>query len=421
MSPELIVAIRERLQSGQTKEEIKTAVLALGHADVVFEAAYTLALHDMHGVSPVREESLPRASELVVGGWNFLRTHLNLVVLLLVPAFISAILQWTEQSYTSVHWLEKVSFGLNFVTAILYLFCIMAVLYSISTDGAASQKSTLSWVGKHVYGFLWLNILSALLVWGGFVFFIVPGFIVLVMICFGQYAFVLEERRGMDALLRSRELVHGRFWQISLVLGKFWLLLCVPLFLVGLVIVSSDIVWKFSDTSYATLAGNLLLEVFMVFANIISMHAMFNIYRVLQGRVSAPATASIKVRYWFLVGFGIVMAVIIVMFLFLKNSANSLYEDIPSVSDSTTIQNEIRTTSLPAREYMLAHSQSYEGVCEVLSPTLSTTEGVTCNDNEKEWAISAKIGDEAWCADTQTTLKKTQTDLGDSTKCLQLP
>jgi hypothetical protein len=421
MSPELIVAIRDRLQNGQTKEEIKAAVLAMGHTDVVFEAAYTLALHDMHGAAPVREESLPRASELVVSGWNFTKSHMDLLALLLVPGIISTVLQWAEKTYTQIGWLNAATLSLSLITTIAYLVCLLAVLYSVSLEGRTSLAAAFAWVGKNFFRFLWTCILAGLVIWGGFMFFIVPGFIVLVLICFQQYAFVLENTWGMDALLRSRELVHGRFWKVAYVLGKFGLLLIIPLFLGGMLIGVGDIAWHLSSRPYANLGGNIVIEVFSVFLNIISVHAMFELYRALQARTSAPSTASVKVRYWLLVVFGLVIGIIFIIVFSLKHTANSLYKDIPAMSDATTVQNEIQGLGLTAREYLLAHNQSYIGVCDVLRPTLTSTEGVTCNDSEKAWAISAKVGEEYWCADTENSVKKVQSELGGRTTCLDLP
>ena len=47
MSPELIHAIKERINAGQSREEIESAVLAMGHTKEVFAAAFTLAEHDI--------------------------------------------------------------------------------------------------------------------------------------------------------------------------------------------------------------------------------------------------------------------------------------------------------------------------------------------------------------------------------------
>jgi hypothetical protein len=421
MSPELIIAIKERLQSGQSKEVVKAAVLAMGHTDVVFEAAYTLALHDMHGAAPVREESLPRASELVVEGWNFARARLDLVALLLVPGIISTVLQWAGKTYTQIVWLHTTALGLSIVTTVAYLLCVLAVLYSVSREGHTTLTEAFAWVGKNVFSFVWTCILAGLVVWGGFMFFIVPGFIVIVLICFQQYAFVLEDKHGMSALLRSRELVVGRFWKVAFLLGKFGLLLMIPFFLGGMLVGVADVAWQLSSHRFANLGGSLLLEVCSVFLNIMSIHAMLHLYRILQVRASMSTPASVKVRYWLLVLFGLAMAIIIGIVLSLKYSANALYKDIPTLSDAETTQHEVEGTGLVAREYFLAHNQSYAGVCDALRPTFTTTEGVTCNDTEHAWAISVKVGEGYYCADAETFLKKVQTELGEKTSCLTLP
>lgn len=60
----------------------------------------------------------------------------------------------------------------------------------------------------------WLGILLSLVVFGGFVLFVIPGIIVSVWLCFASYVFLTESKRGMDALIRSRQYVQGYWWPL---------------------------------------------------------------------------------------------------------------------------------------------------------------------------------------------------------------
>jgi len=63
-----------------------------------------------------------------------------------------------------------------------------------------------------------------LIVLGGTVMLIVPGIIFSIWYTFTYYAVIFEEKKGMEALKSSKQLVSGRWWRI------FWLLLAPALF-----------------------------------------------------------------------------------------------------------------------------------------------------------------------------------------------
>lgn len=57
-------------------------------------------------------------------------------------------------------------------------------------------------------------VLSMLFVALGTIFFIVPGIIIGVFLAFSLYVCVIENKKGMDALKRSWNLVKGNWWQV---------------------------------------------------------------------------------------------------------------------------------------------------------------------------------------------------------------
>jgi hypothetical protein len=62
--------------------------------------------------------------------------------------------------------------------------------------------------------YAWTLILGFFIFWGGFVLFIVPGILLGVWFYFAQYVFVNEKEKGLNALLRSKDLVSGYTWQV---------------------------------------------------------------------------------------------------------------------------------------------------------------------------------------------------------------
>lgn len=63
---------------------------------------------------------------------------------------------------------------------------------------------------------LWVGILAGFASLGGAYLLVIPGLVIGVMLAFAEYTAVDEGKKGMDALMRSRELVKGRGWSVLL-------------------------------------------------------------------------------------------------------------------------------------------------------------------------------------------------------------
>jgi hypothetical protein len=98
---------------------------------------------------------------------------------------------------------------------------ILLTLSTISVIYAAAEKDK---TGDIVYfyrkafgkliSFWWVSLLVGFVTIGGLFLFIVPGIVLAVWFTFATYAVLLEDQRGMNALLRSRAYVHGNFLPI---------------------------------------------------------------------------------------------------------------------------------------------------------------------------------------------------------------
>lgn len=81
------------------------------------------------------------------------------------------------------------------------------VYNSETSSGAAYRRGwTMFW------GLVWLVILQVCTVFGGFVMLIIPGILLAIWFSLSQIIFVLEGKRGMEVLARSRAYVSGYWW-----------------------------------------------------------------------------------------------------------------------------------------------------------------------------------------------------------------
>jgi len=62
--------------------------------------------------------------------------------------------------------------------------------------------------------FAWVSFLTAIVLFGGFLLFIIPGIIFTIWFLFAPYILVSEGTKGMKALFRSKDLVRGKWFQV---------------------------------------------------------------------------------------------------------------------------------------------------------------------------------------------------------------
>ena len=67
---------------------------------------------------------------------------------------------------------------------------------------------------EKIFSYWWISILLTLIFIGGYVLAFIPGIIFSVWFVFAPFALVVDEKRGMAALLHSKSLVRGRWWGV---------------------------------------------------------------------------------------------------------------------------------------------------------------------------------------------------------------
>jgi len=75
-----------------------------------------------------------------------------------------------------------------------------------------------------IIGHMWLAMLTALILTGAHLLLIIPGIIFTVWFFFAPFVFIDEDVRGMNALLKSKEYVRGRWSGVGLRLLAIWLI-----------------------------------------------------------------------------------------------------------------------------------------------------------------------------------------------------
>lgn len=422
MSPELINAIKERLSAGQTRAEIETAVLAMGHQKEVFDAAFTLAEHDLKNNSV---GALPKVTTLFVNGWDFAKSRLDLTLLLFVPLVLEVLASFYFNYNAEMDTFPPVPLLAMFIIlGVAYVVTLAMTLFVVtSKDSGGTLDAAMKWTVRNALPLLFIYILSALVVLGGFLFFIIPGIIVAIAITFAQYAFVKEGKSGMGALLASRDLVKGRWFVVTRKILGFVLLSLIPLLLFGMAygIVETMV----GESRYVTLGGEILTQLLSAVMSIVNLYAMYHLYLALsENRINSNESGKFaRARYWLLALLTlIVVATLAAMAIFYKESLEWIEEAAEPLEEmSSTIPASFGDLPVAALGFANEHGGSYTGVCETLRPLAEADGEVTCNDSETAWALEVVDGFETrFCSDTATPGKQIHTPIGDKTECISV-
>jgi hypothetical protein len=428
MSPELITAIKERIAAGQEKGVIKKDVLAMGYVEEVYEAAYTLAEHDIK-TSEVKE--LPKVVALFMGGWRFVLQRPDLLALMLVPLFLeSAAAFWFGYNSETDTFPSWPLFGIFTIIGIVYLSTLMTALFAVTRqDGEdSSLRAAGTWLKSHLLPLFFIFIISGLVIFGGFILFIIPGIIVAVLLTFAQYVYVREGKGGMAALLGSRAVVRGRWTTVAGKMLGFILLTLIPIVILELLI--SVLEGMMGEGKVIQIVDELLNQILAAIVAMINLYVMYHLYEALRITAlgEAEPTRFAKIRYW---GMAVVTVVtvggIALGLLFFADKFTWLEEEVaaPMIESEPmsggAMPSGFSTFKTAASTYMNEHGGSVLGVCEVLRPIVEGEGEVTCNDSETAWALEVVTGpEERVCADNSTPGKKIAVPLETKTECISI-
>lgn len=227
ISPELLAAVKERLSLNYTHEEIEAELVATGYDAAIAKqailaaetagesadaAATTATASATTGVTTMTGSGLPSIGTLLQRGFGLAQRRLDLVALLSGPYLVVGL--WWLLAGADGGGQALVGNLLEVVAVLLYLFVLAMLLYTATHQQHAPVPlaTAAQWTRQNFLGLLWVYLLSAAVVWGGILLFLIPGIIVGIYLYLSQYVYAAEGARGFAAVLRSRELVYGVWW-----------------------------------------------------------------------------------------------------------------------------------------------------------------------------------------------------------------
>ena len=219
--------IKKQLGEGKSREEIRTALLGGGwqveHIDVAFKQVD--AVSGEVSTTVAASQDLPGPIALLKEAWAIYTQRwaaysgimiyplLFLIPFFLVVAFGASSTILLEKAFAFDAFVVLL-LPLVLVFALLTLFvqgwAQVALIYAAKDreEGIGVKQAYQRAMGK-VIPYWWVAFLTGLIVMGGLLLFIVPGIIFISSFSLAMFVLVVEDIRGMDALLKSREYVKG--------------------------------------------------------------------------------------------------------------------------------------------------------------------------------------------------------------------
>ena len=186
--------------------------------------------------------ALPGTLELMGETWRLLRRRKVLIGIAalaalspfaigLVGGFIVGFFAVLFGLYENTFIMGVLQAVLIFVSLFVSFWSGAALLYATAGSGEhIGAGEAYRRASKRLLSLFWIAIMTSFVVIGGLGLLIVPGILFAIWFSFSNFVLVVEDKRGLTALLTSKEYVRGLFWQIS---GRYALfgLICTAIYL----------------------------------------------------------------------------------------------------------------------------------------------------------------------------------------------
>lgn len=277
MDEDRINEVLQQLREGADKETIAGSLRAYGHSEEEVDTILSEATRrvDGEGVSQQEvavEESLVSFTELVSASFSDARARLKLAATLLV-VFLGITLLGVVGMFalvTIAAMAAPASAGAAVIFGILGIayFVLLMVAYiaagvalirvAVQHSESAGYWKSVQWGFRHIWPVVLIGLLLQLTTTTGYALLFIPGIALAIYTAFSYFVFVSEDFRGLNALLRSIDLVYGSWWAVfGRMLGLGLLLalsVAVPVIALSLVADASPVL------------GGVLLGVFLAVA-----------------------------------------------------------------------------------------------------------------------------------------------------------
>ena len=329
MNQQLSEYIRKAREQGMADEEIKKNLVGTGWQESAGNEAMGAPMAPVApGAIPppsAGSATLKTASTIFKEAWQVYKARFGTFVGITILPFIflapfSIISSMTEKGGAEkipgqLGILTIVSFVLLIIGIILEIFSQIAILVAVKDrgEGIGVGEAYKRARGKF-WSYLFVSILTALVVMGGYALLIIPGVIFSFQLVFAQYVLVGEGNKGISALQKSKAYTKGHLGNIFLRLLVLGLLMGAVIYIPLLILVFALGMLKVPGAVIGILP-NLLVVLVMPYAAAY-LYLTYESFRGAHGPVLQPLPGRGKTIGFAILG-GVAIPLLIIAFMFL--------------------------------------------------------------------------------------------------------
>jgi hypothetical protein len=216
--------------------------------------------------------------------WKNIRSIVDIyawgIAYAVIPMIIIAVLVWLQNSsfVTSISGVPLRMFllvlGFAAVAFSVYFLvrAYMGIFLLVKSNYVGKGKEIFAETKKYFWDYLWLTILSTILILLWSLLLIIPGIIFSVFYGLAAYVFFFEGKKGMEAIKRSRALVKSYFWPV---LGRT--LLVGLLMWIVMMLISAPASFAIKNSPFA-IFWNIIVQIISFLIGPIVLIFSYNIY-----------------------------------------------------------------------------------------------------------------------------------------------
>ncbi|MEK7538712.1 MAG: hypothetical protein AAB552_02630 [Patescibacteria group bacterium] len=413
VNQELLTFIKQELARGITESDLKASLSTAGWPEADISEAFSLATGGT-SMPELGQPAMPvstvllGAPALLGKAWTLYKQRwTTFLTIMIAPALLSILVEVGSSSVKNMGASLNpfIFFGVALVMllalVIINIWSSVALLHAIKgTSEHLSVTASYGRGARHILAFVWISILTTLIVMGGFMLLIIPGIIFAIWFMFATMVVVDDNTKGMNALLKSREYVRGRWW------GTWWRMFFVGLIFIPIFIVLFILSYLLTFKFLLPVAGDILSTISTLFLTPIMMTYMFVLYENLKATRGSFAFAPTTGKKAPFIILAILVPILIIAFIIFLTY---LQADTAKDKGRDPAIKSIISNIKPAAEVYFDSHNNYEGFCknnQQVRESIDTIDkiekmGTICNANITQYAISARLSSgKYFCVDS---------------------
>lgn len=305
--------IKQQLQQGLSKKEIKNLLMASGWQEKEIEEVFISIQNSVDKMSTpnLKNNVLPGALVLLKKALAIYKENLvTLIVIMAIPALITFLIFGKlvgSQLFFSEFLANNIFLSIALTILIIgvifvsYTWSQIAIIYAVKDSQeklGPIESYRRSW--HKLFSYLWICLLSIFITFGGFLLLLIPGIILEISFILAIFVLIFENLKGMDALLKSREYVKGHWFKV------FGYLLFI-LFLSLLFLLFLTFIFRFFKISFGLEIINIISQLFLPPLIIVYLFLVYNNLKNIKGEIVFSPSKKNKVIFVLIGIFGLLI------------------------------------------------------------------------------------------------------------------